>query len=301
MAYEDTIKQNDQTTSYYDSLKKQLEREKFNSAIQINNAKESALKNTQASLNANGYGSQGFGVSQQIAQNNAYSNAMNESNSSYWDKLQSINKEESDNLQASWSDNYQSFLNSEEASKVYTKDKWAEVGSKYGLFTKDQNGNWVINKNSDAYTNLTAAEQNTLRDKFDNYEDNLVKEKASNVDKLITKDGYTNVLDISEFDQLYGLQTTSGKTASDGNMGVKNELNMLKEKIENGSVSDGSVIRLSTNAWGVKGNMYLIYRNGNIYVLNKEQGENAIKTANSNKNINLYTIHGGSFYNDTGK
>lgn len=302
MAYEETLKQNDQTTSYYDSLKKQLEKEKFNSAIQINNAKESALKGTQANLNANGYGSQGFGVSQQIATNNAYANAQNENQSTYWDKLQSISKEESDNLAANWTDNYESFLNSEATSSAYTRDDWAENGSKYGLFTKDQNGAWVIDKNSDAYTNLTAAQQNTLIDKFENFTDDLVAKQASNVDKLISSDGYTNVLDISQFDQLYGLKTNAGTNADGWYSGVKNELNMLKEKINNGSISDGSIITLRNSNYKY-GNytMNLIYRNGKIYVLNAKQGAAAIEQANSSGNINMYRIYGNSFYTETGK
>lgn len=98
---------NDETNAYYDMIKEQKFDKLLDKEVQLENAKSQALKNTKNVINANGFGSQGYGSSAQSAIYGRYMNAFNENQRDYENDLDEIEMSRKQALKDSSEEAYQ--------------------------------------------------------------------------------------------------------------------------------------------------------------------------------------------------
>ncbi len=237
---------------YYKRQKEQLEQEKLNAAIQLNNARQDAMKNTQNYLRGSGYGSQGYGASQMINTNNAYNNQLGNNQNDYWSKLQELNAQQNQARQQEYTSNFENFSNS---AGAFDDDSFYTQGQAYGLFKQDNTGKWQIDTENDAYKNLSLASQNALKGLVQNHESNV---NSTNIGtKKFGENGEVSYT------------TASGDTLSDTiENKFKSQYIRLNAAIATSVINkNGSVIEM-TNKDGDK--VYLQYKNGELYYIDKK-------------------------------
>lgn len=250
---------------YYKRQKEQLEQEKLNAAIQLNNARQDAMKNTQNYLRGSGYGSQGYGASQMINTNNAYNNQLGNNQNDYWSKLQELNTQQNQARQQEYTSNFENFSNS---AGAFDDDTFYTQGQAYGLFKQDNNGKWQIDTENDAYKNLSLANQNALKGLVQNHENNV---NSTNIGtRKFGENGEVSFttangdLSIDTIDKKFKLETIALNSALAGGKEMKN----------------GSVIKM-TNNYG--DTVYIQYKNGELYYVGKntyENGKNQFEVRN---------------------
>lgn len=250
---------------YYKRQKEQLEQEKLNAAIQLNNARQDAMKNTQNYLRGSGYGSQGYGASQMINTNNAYNNQLGTNQNDYWSKLQELNAQQNQARQQEYTSNFENFSNS---AGSFDDDTFYTQGQAYGLFKQDNTGRWQIDTENDAYKNLSLANQNALKGLVQNHENNL---NSTNIGK--TKFGTDGNVSYVDVNGQYSTDTIDKK--------FKLETNALNAALAGGKeIKNGSAIKM-TNVYG--DTVYLQYKNGELYYVDKntyEKGKNQFEVRN---------------------
>lgn len=250
---------------YYKRQKEQLEQEKLNAAIQLNNARQDAMKNTQNYLRGSGYGSQGYGASQMINTNNAYNNQLGNNQNDYWSKLQELNAQQNQARQQEYTSNFENFSNS---AGAFDDDSFYTQGQAYGLFKQDNTGKWQIDTENDAYKNLSLANQNALKGLVQNHESNV---NSTNIGTK--KYGVDGNISFKTANGEYAIDTIENK--------FKTENMNLNASIDSGKINkNGSVIKM-TNAYG--DTAYLQYKNGELYYIDKntyENGKNQFEVRN---------------------
>lgn len=250
---------------YYKRQKEQLEQEKLNAAIQLNNARQDAMKNTQNYLRGSGYGSQGYGASQMINTNNAYNNQLGNNQNDYWSKLQELNAQQNQARQQEYTSNFENFSNS---AGSFDDDSFYTQGQAYGLFKQDNTGKWQIDTENDAYKNLSLANQNALKGLVQNHENNV---NSTNIGtRKFGENGEVSFttangdLSIDTIDKKFKLETNALNSALAGGKEIKN----------------GSVIKMANNYGDT---VYIQYKNGELYYVDKntyENGKNQFEVRN---------------------
>ena len=84
----------DTTTDYYNALKNESYKTLLNSEIQASVARDQALKYTNNSLRANGYGNQGLAESTNLGVQNQYRNALANASNNYMANMSQINQDQ---------------------------------------------------------------------------------------------------------------------------------------------------------------------------------------------------------------
>lgn len=247
---------------YYKRQKEQLEQEKLNAAIQLNNARQDAMKNTQNYLRGSGYGSQGYGASQMINTNNAYNNQLGANKNDYWKRLQELDQQQNEAIQQKYQESFDKFSN---VAGNFDDDNFYTQGELYGLFKQDNTGKWQIDTENDAYKNLSLANQNALKGLVQNHENNV---NSTNIGK--TKFGENGIVSYTAPDGKTERDTIENK--------FKTEYVSLNSAIDQGKINkNGSVIEM-TNLEG--DTVYLQYKNGELYYIDKatyEKGSEQFK------------------------
>lgn len=236
---------------YYKRQKEQLEQKKLNAAIQLNNARQDAMKNTQNYLRGSGYGSQGYGASQLINTNNAYNNQLGNNQNDYWKRLQELDQQQNEAIQQKYQESFDKFSN---VAGSFEGDNFYTQGQLYGLFKQDNTGKWQIDTENDAYKNLSLANQNALKGLVQNHENNL---NSTNIGtKKFGTDGNVSYVTING---IHETDTIDNK--------FKLETNALNSALAGGKeIKNGSAIEM-TNTWGDK--VYLQYKNGELYYIDQ--------------------------------
>ena len=251
---------------YYKRQKEQLEQEKLNAAIQLNNARQDAMKNTQNYLRGSGYGSQGYGASQMINTNNAYNNKLGNNQNDYWSKLQELNAQQNQARQQEYTSNFENFSNS---AGAFDDDSFYTQGQAYGLFKQDSTGKWQIDTENDAYKNLSLANQNALKGLVQNHENNV---NSTNIGK--TKFGTDGNVSYVDVNGNYSTDTIDKK--------FKLETNALNSALAGGKeIKNGSAIEM-TNEYGDR--VFLQYRNGELYYINQATYDKSANKCSIDKN-----------------
>ena len=251
---------------YYKRQKEQLEQEKLNAAIQLNNARQDAMKNTQNYLRGSGYGSQGYGASQMINTNNAYNNQLGTNQNDYWSKLQELNAQQNQARQQEYTSNFENFSNS---AGSFDDDTFYTQGQAYGLFKQDNTGKWQIDTENEAYKNLSLANQNALKGLVQNHENNL---NSTNIGK--TKFGTDGNVSYVDVNGQYSTDTIDKK--------FKLETNALNAALAGGKeIKNGSAIEM-TNDWGDR--VFLQYRNGELYYIDQTTYDKSANKYSIDKN-----------------
>lgn len=250
-------------SSYFEQQKKLLEEEKFNNSIALTNARDNALRTTQANMQAQGFAGTGYGLQMQSDVNNAYLSQQATSNNDYWARLQDLNQAENEANQANASDALASI--SQLASEQNSINPFIQNGVVVG-----REGNYSINMNSDYVKMMTDADRIQLQATIDEYNNPIQGGRYASVEDLYNASGY----DLDE-------NPNPNLRLDDGTWGVKNELDTFNTMFKNGQVKDGDMVRLRNSHDGARGTeVYVFFKNGRFYTMNREQAQAAMKRYN---------------------
>ena len=243
----------------FDSYRKQNEQALFNSTIQTENAMANANRYMQGNLNAQGYGSQGYGANQQIASNNAYANALGEARKSYLDtayeidqKQQNAYEEDMNSLYNDMSTAMQSALST--GQTLQGREAKLNELVKAGILDED------YNITSEARQVLTTSDIYNLQNEVD-YINQYGDNKTFN-----SLDDLRNSNEIIVYSQGNKAWTAPGSNYS-------NELTSLGALQTTKQLKSGDVIRLERDAVGAnfRDSIYLMWDGQKYINITKDQ------------------------------
>lgn len=133
---------NEETNAYYDMVKEQKFDKLLDKQVQLENAKAQALKQTQNTVNAAGFGSQGYGSSVQSGIYGRYMNAFNENERDYESEVDQLEQARRQELSSNSEEAYQQVV-SLMSGGATNMDRVHEYLSSIGLGEVDDDGNFV--------------------------------------------------------------------------------------------------------------------------------------------------------------
>jgi len=260
-----TTQSSSTSASDYYSLAKQQEYSKLlDSEVQLENAKQNAMKYTQNQINAQGLGGSGVGSSMQSGMYNKYLNSLGSARQDYNTNIQTLDYQQAQEQQANADDRFQSIT-----TMIGTADDLDSLNSMlsdYGVGSYDSSGNFTLSK--------TKPEGMSDDDWYQmKYYYNLQKKAIE-----------SNNDDTNYFTSLDSLRNyanaSRGETDSSGNLvsSFETETNTLWQYANAGSIARDSVIAL-TNGSGKT-----------IYVKYTKNGFVAANESDYNKANHQYTI-----------
>ena len=141
--YEDAFgESNEETNAYYDMVKEQKFDKLLDKQVQLENAKAQALKQTQNSINAAGFGSQGYGSSINSGIYGRYMNAFNENERDYETEVDQLEQARRQELNANSEEAYQQVVSLMTGGNT-NMDRVHEYLSSIGLGEVDDEGNFI--------------------------------------------------------------------------------------------------------------------------------------------------------------
>lgn len=131
----------EQDFDYYQAMKDQRYKELLDNQIQLDNARQRALKNTNTQLAAAGFDSSGYGQTARLGLESQYLQGLQNANNSYQNDLLQINKDQHEAELAKANDDYQSYLTL--LDNAYDEEDLKNTMSKagYNVETKTWNEN----------------------------------------------------------------------------------------------------------------------------------------------------------------
>lgn len=141
----------DSTTDYYNALKNESYKSLLNSEVQASIARDQAMKYTQNSLRAKGYGNQGLAESTNLGLQSQYQTALANAANNYQSSIKGINEQHRQEQLAQQNDNFQSMTTlMKAAAESGDANQLNDIIKTYG-YGELKNGamNWANLDNSD--------------------------------------------------------------------------------------------------------------------------------------------------------
>lgn len=132
-----------QSDDYYQMARDQEYGLLFDKEVALENAKANAMKYTQNSINAQGFGGTGFGSSMQSGIYNTYLNKANEAMNDYASNIRQINQQEQNDLENKANDRFESVTTM--ITQADSLENVNQLLSDYGYGTIDKDGNFEWN------------------------------------------------------------------------------------------------------------------------------------------------------------
>ena len=138
---------------YYQALKDENYKSLLNNQVQLANARQQALKNTNVGLNAMGFGSAGYGALQRNGIESAYMQGLEQNQNDFVTRNLDINKQQYEAEQNAMNENFQSFNNiigaGMENGYITSADQLDDYFNRYGFL--DSEGNFDRAKVAEQY------------------------------------------------------------------------------------------------------------------------------------------------------
>lgn len=245
----------DDGIDYYEELKNQNYKTLLDKEIQLDVARQRAQNRMGTQLNAQGFGSSGYGQTAQTGINSAYLSALGQAEQAYNTENNNIALQQQEAQEAEANDNFQSLTTLMQSAT--TSDQLNKILSNYDISYDGENFS------GEGWDSLDAESQKQLQSLYDLYVDNL----SSNADSVYT---YNN----QSVTKYYDSEGNEQSINLDGGYenGWNKENKGLQEAIANGSIPSGSYIDLC-NKHG--NHIYVYYSNGQLYYATPEQYNNA--------------------------
>ena len=202
--YEDAFNEsNNETNQYYDMVKEQKFDQLLDKEVQLENAKAQALKNSQNTLNAQGFGSQGYGSSMTSSIYGRYMNAFNENERDYQASVDALESERNQALNDNKEEAYQqvvSLMSSGSSNMERVNEYLASIGlgkidEKTNEFTWNEkpqsmsNADWtqlkyLYNLQNDSYNTANATQNYATYNSIDSLNNATYLDNTGNVQTL---------------------------------------------------------------------------------------------------------------------
>lgn len=231
-------------TDYYEQLKQENYKTLLSKEIQLDNARQRALKNTNVQVNALGMGSSGYGMTAQTGIESQYLSALEGASKGYQEQENVIAQQQREANLASANDNFQSIttLMGSSSSTAQLQNTLYEAGF------LDESGNWT-----DKLGTLNENDQFQLKTLYNMYNTQLADtEWISN--NTLNGQGFKDYA-----------TALNNITTSEGGSGDKiaNEIKFLFNDPSMANKPDGYVVKLARG--NGNHNAYMIYKNGVWY------------------------------------
>ena len=232
-------------TDYYEQLKQENYKALLSKEIQLDNARQRALKNTNVQVNALGMGSSGYGMTAQTGIESQYLTALEGAGQDYQAQENVIQQQQRDENLATANDNFQSITTLMGSSS--STSQLNDILSTAGFI--DEGGKWT-----DKLGTLNENDQLQLKTLYNMYNTQLQdNEFISN--QTLNGQGYKDFATA-----LNGVITNEGDKGDK----IKNEIRYLFSDSSMANKPNGYVVKLSSGA-SDKQYAYMIYRNGSWY------------------------------------
>ena len=244
---------------YYNLLKQQNYEALLNKEVQLDNARNRALKQTNVGLNSMGLASSGYGQTARQGIEGQYLNALEGANQTYQNEATNIGLQEQQAIGSNQDNKYGTFAALFEDAVNDGREGVDNLMSQYELY--DELGNFDFAKASELYgadnANLLLYQYNRALQGFEN--------QAYQGTPVSAGDYQTAI---------YTLRDQNGQTGT-----MNDELNIWFNPSSfaklNYEPQNGDVVKISPNKASQSVPMFIIYRNGNWYQTTAAQYANA--------------------------
>lgn len=149
---------------YYQALKDENYKSLLNNQVQLANARQQALKNTNVGLNAAGFGSAGYGALQRNGIESAYMQGLTQNQNDFATRNLDINKQQFDAEQNAMNENFKSFNSIIGAGMdngyISSTDQLNDYFGRYGFL--DNEGNFDRTKVAEQYGEESAKQMELM-------------------------------------------------------------------------------------------------------------------------------------------
>ena len=242
---------------YYQALKDENYKSLLNNQVQLANARQQALKNTNVGLNAMGFGSAGYGALQRNGIESAYMQGLEQNQNDFATRNLDINKQQFDAEQNAMNENFKSFNSIIGAGMdngyISSTDQLNDYFGRYGFL--DNEGNFDRTKVAEQYGEESAKQMELM---YEMWKSQLGQEQSNqqaqengessngfNFGKDFNKNTYKNFVD------------DRGKTGK-----LNDEFAWLEKNYNYIKPQEGTYLKISDNGTQQGSNMYFVYRNG---------------------------------------
>lgn len=246
---------------YYQMARDQEYSALLDREIELETAKQNALKYTNNQMAAQGYATQGYGSSNMTGIYNQYMNAMSGAKRDYQTNLNNINYQEYQDRLAE-NNNRFGMIVSMISDGYGNIDLINQMLSDYQLGNIDENGNFVFGEKPE---NMSDDDWNRIK-----YAYNIQLRGEQSTQSAYYKDE-------DSFRSTATFDTGNGKSSLISEK-FKHETNKLMENINNGVYKEGTVIMMQ-NGSGQK--VYVKVENGGFRIVTESEYNNATNNGNS--------------------
>lgn len=259
--YEDAFNEsNNETNQYYDMVKEQKFDQLLDKEVQLENAKAQALKNSQNTLNAQGFGSQGYGSSLTSGIYGRYMNAFNENERDYQAGVDALESERNQALKDNKEEAYQqvvSLMSSGSNNMERVNEYLASIG--LGNYNAETN-EFTWNEKPKSMSNADWTQLKYLYNlQNDTYQ--TANEPSPNYAIYNSIDSLNNA---TYLDSTGNVQTLSGHYDA--------EIKRLWHEASNGNYNAGDTIKVTN---GENQTIYLEWTNSGFRMVNENSYNNA--------------------------
>lgn len=251
---------NEETNAYYDMVKEQKFDKLLDKEVQLENAKSQALKQTRNTINAAGFGSQGYGSSLNSGIYGRYMNAFNENERDYQNDVDELELARKQELNDNKEEAYQQVVTLMSSGST-NMGRVNEYLKSVGLGDFDEDGNFVW---GDKPESMSQADWTQLQ-----YLYNLQNDTAAEM----AEDQEPGYAVYSSLDQL-GAATY---IKSDGNAATlagnfNEECKVIWHHASNGDYGEGDTIKITN---GQKETIYMQWTKNGFRMVSSKEYDNA--------------------------
>jgi hypothetical protein len=242
-----------ETTNYYDELKKESYKTLLDAEIQASASRDRALKYTNAGINANGYGGQGIAESTKLGVGNQYQQALQNANSQYRNEIANIQQQEREENLANANDQFESMTTLMNSST--SQEQLNDIMTRYGV-TPNADGTFTYSDDSP----LTTNDKRQLEILYNMQNESLKKSGYEGRELNLEEGGYVYQKDGS-------VQHISSDDMNTED-GFKHGLLTIKAYASYGRLPNDCAIKLEKKNGKT---MYLKYINNTLYYITPEE------------------------------
>ena len=257
-AYQEPTKQKSTNNNdYYELARQQEYGTLFDKEVELENAKQNALKYTQNQINAQGFGGTGYGSSIQSGIYNTYLNKVGNAQSEYNQNIKDINASEQADIDAKANDRFQSVTTM--LTQASTQEQMDNLLSQYGYGTVD-NGTFTWNEKPEGMSE----------------DDWYQMQYYYNLQKDAIAQGADTTAYYNSLDSLNNMTFIGANgTAETFNSRFREEANTLWHYAQNGTYANGDAVKVANKNGNI---VYLEWTKNGFKQISEEQYK-----ANSNK------------------